>query len=314
MNDRRDLRGWWDGAPRAPWPQGRGLAVSVVVNVEEGAESSIAEGDRVNERLPEANQRVEDHPDPCMESQFAYGPRAGFRRVLEALAAHAIPATFSTCGRAAERTPWLLQAAVAAGHEVSCHGWRWVSHAGMAEAEERAVIARSHATILSATGVAPVGWHTRSAASPATRRLLGEHGGFLYDSDAYDDDLPYAAAAAGRPHIVLPYAFDTNDMRFEPGGGFVQGRDFADYCLAALERLRNEARGEARMLSIGLHPRLIGRPARIGGLETVLSAPARLSEAGEVWPARRRDIAHAWRAASGLPAWAPLPPIAETAP
>ncbi|SFI30167.1 polysaccharide deacetylase family protein [Albimonas pacifica] len=309
MDDRRNLRGWWDGAPPPPWPEGRGLAVSVVVNVEEGAEFSVADGDAVNERLPEANQRLDALPDPCMESQFAYGARAGFRRVLDALAAHGVPATFSTCGRAAERTPWLVQAAQAAGHEISCHGWRWESHAGMAEADERAAIARAHAAVAAATGAAPVGWHTRSASSPNTRRLLAEHGGFLYDSDAYDDDLPYTVAVAGRPHVVLPYAFDTNDMRFEPGGGFIQARDFADYCLAALERLRAEAaRGEARMLSIGLHPRLIGRPARIGGLETLLAALARLAETGEVWPARRRDIAQRWRAAAGLPPWTPSLP------
>ena len=311
MHDRRDLRGWWDGAPPPPWPEGRGLAVSVVVNVEEGAEFSIADGDAANERLPEANQRLAALPDPCMESQFAYGARAGFRRVLDALAAHGVPATFSTCGRAAERTPWLIRAAQAAGHEISCHGWRWESHAGMAEADERAAIARTHAAILAATGEAPVGWHTRSASSLNTRRLLAEHGGFLYDSDAYDDDLPYVVEAAGRPHVVLPYAFDTNDMRFEPGGGFVLARDFAQTCLAALERLRAEAaRGEARMLSIGLHPRLIGRPARIGGLEEVLAAVARLAEAGEVWPARRRDIAHRWRAAAGLSPWSPQPEAA----
>ncbi|MDF2231815.1 polysaccharide deacetylase family protein [Albimonas sp. CAU 1670] len=311
MDDRRNLRGWWDGAPPPPWPEGRSLAVSVVVNVEEGAEFSVADGDAVNERLPEANQRVEGLPDPCMESQFAYGARAGFRRVLDALAAHAIPATFSTCGRAAERTPWLLQAAVAAGHEVSCHGWRWESHAGMAEAAEREAIARTYAAILAATGEAPVGWHTRSASSPNTRRLLGEHGGFLYDSDAYDDDLPYVVEGPRGPHVVLPYGFDANDMRFEPGGGFIHGRDFADYCLAAVDRLVVEGAREARMLSIGLHPRLIGRPARIGGLETTLAEIARLRDAGRVWPARRRDIARVWRAALGL---APWPPSQEPAP
>ncbi|MEM1344266.1 MAG: polysaccharide deacetylase family protein [Pseudomonadota bacterium] len=305
QDNSRDLRGLWDARPPPPWPGGARLAVSLVVNVEEGAELSVAEGDAVNEALPEAAQRVEGAPDPCMASHFAYGTRAGYRRIAEVLTAHGVPATFSTCGRAAERLPWLMADMTARGFEASCHGWRWASHAGMDEVEERAAIARTHAALAATTGEAPVGWHTRSASTPATRRLLVEHGGFLYDSDAYDDDLPRIEQIKGRPHVVLPYAFDTNDMRFGPGGGFVQAEDFTRYCIGAFERLWHEGATEARMLSIGLHLRLIGRPGRIAGLEALL---AHMQSRGGVWFATRRAIAEVWRRAAGLPEWTPVAP------
>ncbi|MEM0990274.1 MAG: polysaccharide deacetylase family protein [Pseudomonadota bacterium] len=300
MADRRDLRGYWDGVPPPPWPNGAQLAVSFVVNVEEGAEHSVADGDSENEANPEAPQKVEGAADPCMESHFAYGPRAGYRRIADTLDYVGATATFSTCGRAAARTPWLLQDAVARGHEVSCHGWTWRTHAHLAEAEERDIIARTHAELTRITGVAPVGWHTKSASSLNTRRLLLEHGGFLYDSDAYDDDVPRIEQHGGQDHVILPYAFDTNDMRFRPGGAFVQGDDFARYCIAAFDRLWEEGRTEARMMSVGLHLRTIGRPARIGGLEQLLG---HMAAKGGVWFAARRQIAECWRRACNLPEW-----------
>ena len=283
----RDLKGYFGAEPAPCWPDGARLAVSFVVNVEEGAELSIADGDERNESRYEVVEEVRGAPDPCMESHFGYGPRQGYKRIVDALGAHGARATFSTCGRAAARTPWLIEDAVRRGHEISCHGWRWETHAGMDIETERAVIARTHETIAAIAGVAPVGWHTRSATSPRTRELLIEHGGFEYDSNAYDDDIPYMEGA----HVVLPYAFDTNDMRFAPGGAFVQARDFSDYVIAAFDRLHAEGATAARMLSIGLHTRIIGRPARIGGLETVLDHIATRSG---VWIAPRRDIARAW--------------------
>lgn len=283
----RDLRGYWGNEPPPCWPDDAQLAVSFVVNVEEGAELSIAEGDERNEFVYEARAEVVGAPDPCMESHFGYGPRQGYRRIATALNAHGARATFSTCGRAAERLPWLLQDAIAHGHEVSCHGWRWETHAGMDADREAEIIARTHDSIAEITGIAPVGWHTRSATSPQTRGLLKAHGGFLYDSNAYDDDIPYMDGA----HVVLPYAFDTNDMRFAPGGAFVHARDFSDYVIAAFDRLYAEGAQAARMMSIGLHLRTIGRPARIGGLETVLDHIARHDK---VWIAPRREIAERW--------------------
>ncbi len=296
----RDFRGYGDTPPDVRWPGDARLAVSLVVNVEEGAELSLGMGDEANEFIYEAVERVEGVRDLCMESHYEYGPRVGWPRIRAALRRHGARATLNACGRALAYSPWLAREAVADGHEVSAHGWRWERHATMTEAQERATIVATVAAITAAAGAPPVGWHTRSATSPATRRLLVEHGGFLYDSNAYNDDTPYAVAVAGQAHVVLPYAFDTNDMRFANGGGFVHGDDFARYCIAAFDRLYAEGAAAPRMLSIGLHLRIIGRPARIGGLERFLEYAA--SHPG-VWFARRDEIAHAWRAGTGLPPW-----------
>ncbi len=301
----RDFRGHAGGASFDNWPNGKRLALSVVVNVEEGAELSIGMGDEANEFVYEAVQRVDGHRDLCMESHFEYGTRAGWPRLRAVLKQYRIPATLSCNGRAIALSPWLAQEAVADGHEIAAHGWRWESHVGMDEAQERAVIAATVGALGAAAGTPPVGWHTRSATSLNTRRLLVEQGGFLYDSNAYNDDLPYAVDINGRQHVVLPYAFDTNDMRFGNGGGFVQAEDFANYCIAAFDRLLKESKTVPRMLSIGLHLRIIGKPARIAGLEKFLAHAQR--HAG-VWFARRDQIAHAWRAANGLPPWTPASP------
>lgn len=294
----RDFRGHRGARPQVAWPGGARVAVSFVVNVEEGAELALADGDERNEKVYEAVEEVKGAIDPCMMSHYEYGPRAGFDRVMGALGQRDVRATFSTCARAGERSPWMIAEAAAAGHEISCHGWRWETHAGMAEAEERAIIARTHAALTRLAGAAPVGWHTRSASTANTRRLLIEHGGFLYDSDAYNDDLPWMAP--GTDHVVLPYAFDTNDMRFQPGGGFVFAEDFTRYCAAAFDRLWHEGATAPKMMSVGLHLRLIGRPARIGGLEALL---AHMAAKGGVWFATRSQIARHWRAETGQTAW-----------
>jgi allantoinase len=307
----RDFAGYRAGEPAIRWPDGARLAVSVVVNVEEGAELSLAAGDEANEFIYEAAERVEGARDLCMESHYEYGARRGWARIRKALADHGVTATLNANGRALAYSPWIAQEAVADGHEVSAHGWRWERHVHMDEAQERRAIARTVAAIEAAAGTAPLGWHTRSATSVNTRRLLCEHGGFLYDSNAYNDDTPFMAQAAGRGLVVLPYAFDTNDMRFQPGGAFVHGDDFARYCIAAFDRLMTEGEGAPRMLSIGLHLRIIGRPARIGGLERLL---AHMAGAPGVWFARRDAIAHHWRKGLGLPAWEPQPALSAFAP
>lgn len=294
----RDFLGYGRTPPDPQWPGGARVAVSFVVNVEEGAELSIADGDERNESVYEVQDEVRDGPDPCLASHFEYGTRVGWWRIMAALDAGGARATLNACGRAVERSPWLAQDAVARGHEVACHGWRWERHAGMAEAAERATIARAVAAIRSACGSAPVGWHTRSAPSAATRRLLLEHGGFLYDSDAYCDDLPFFVEVSGRRHLVLPYAFDTNDMHFHQGHQrFVGASDFADYVIESYDRLWREG---GRMLSVGLHLRMIGRPGRIGGLERVLR---HMHARGGAWLARRDAIARHWldRFGDGVP-------------
>jgi peptidoglycan/xylan/chitin deacetylase (PgdA/CDA1 family) len=212
---------------------------------------------------------------------------------MDVFDAHNAKATVSACGHAVERSPELARDAVARGHEVSAHGWRWESHAGMSEAEERDRIARAVAAIARVTGSRPVGWHTRSSASPNTRRLLIEDGGFLYDSDAYNDDLPWLAGSPERPHVVLPYAFDANDMQFLNTNRFARASDFAGYVLDAFDWLFREGAHSPKMMSVGLHLRMIGRPGRIGALDHILSA---MREKGGVWIARREDIARHWLA------------------
>jgi allantoinase len=291
----RDLLGHGRHKPDPRWPGGARLALSFVVNVEEGAELSLASGDERNESRHEVVEEVIGAPDFCMETHFAYGARIGLWRVLDTFDAYGAKATFSACARALAATPSLGAEPARRGHEVSAHGWRWERHAGMEEASERAVIASAVATIAETAGMRPVGWHTRSSASVNTRRLLLEEGGFLYDSDVYDDDLPRTLSRPdGGRHVILPYSFDTNDMRFAPGGGFVHAEDFSRYCIAAIDELLREG---ARMLSIGLHLRIIGRPARIGGLRAVLR---HATATPGIWIARRRDIATHWLA-QGLP-------------
>lgn len=304
----RDFRGYGDAPPAIRWPNDARLAVSVVVNVEEGAELSLGAGDEANESVYEAVEKVEGSRDLCMESHYEYGTRRGWPRIRKALADRGVAATLNACGRAIALSPWLALEAAADGHEISCHGWRWERQVHMPEAEERQVIARTVETIAAASGTAPVGWHTRSATSVNTRRLLVEHGGFLYDSNAYNDDLPFLHRHGGRDLVVLPYAFDTNDMRFQPGGGFVQGDDFARYCIAAFERLYAEGADAPRMLSIGLHLRIIGRPGRIAGLDMLLD---HMAARPGVWFARRDAIARHWRAGLGLDPWRPRPALSE---
>lgn len=304
----RDFRGYGPNPPAIRWPTAARLALSIVINIEEGAELSLGAGDAANESIYEAVEKVEGVRDLCMESHYEYGTRRGWGRIRAALKEHGVHATLNACGRALAYSPWLAAEAVADGHEVSSHGWRWERQVHMGEAEERTVIARAAEAIRSTSGADPVGWHTRSATSPNTRRLLIEHGGFLYDSNAYNDDMPSMVSHADRDLVVLPYAFDTNDMRFQPGGGFVHGDDFARYCIACFDRLYAEGADQPRMMSVGLHLRIIGRPARIAGLETFLKYAA---SKPAVWFARRDQIAHAWREGLGLDRWQPRPSLSE---
>jgi peptidoglycan/xylan/chitin deacetylase (PgdA/CDA1 family) len=265
--------------------------LSFVVNFEEGAEYAMSEGDDHNEAIYEVEHRLVGLPDPCLDSHFEYGTRAGWWRIMDVLDQYGAKATVSACGRAAERLPALARDALARGHEVSAHGWRWESHAGMSEEIERQRIARTVAAITAATGARPLGWHTRSASSPNTRRLLIEEGGFLYDSDAYSDDLPSTIRIGDRRHVVVPYAFDTNDMHFQGTHRFQGAADFAQYVIEAFDWLYREGETAPKMMSVGLHLRMIGRPGRIGALDRILR---HISGKDRVWIARRDAIARHW--------------------
>src|SRR5688572_4884440 len=205
----RDFRGYARSYPDVRWPNGARLAVSLVLNIEEGAELTLSSGDEKNEAAHEVNQQVHGAPDLCMESHFEYGARVGYWRITDVIERHGVPLTLNACGRALLATPWIGAHALERGYEIQCHGWRWEPHAGMEEGDERAVIARAIDAVTRVSGKPPVGWHTKSSPSVNTRRLLVEHGGFLYDSDAYNDDAPYYVEVSGKPHLVVPYAFDT---------------------------------------------------------------------------------------------------------
>lgn len=289
---RRDFIGYGAHPPNAGWPGGARVAVSFVLNVEEGSERAVSRGDPTNEPVYDMIDEITGQPNPTMESHFDYGTRAGYWRIIRVLESYRVPCTLNACAEALAISPWLGRDALARGHEIACHGDRWESPLGMSEDRERAWIARAVATIEEACGVRPQGWHCRCPHTPNTRRLLVEHGGFLYDSDAYDDDLPRVVEVAGRRHVVLPYSLDTNDMRFQrPEAGFVRAQEFADYVIDAFDWLWQEGATVPRMMTVGLHLRTIGRPGRIAGLDRVLR---HMSARGRVWFARRDAIARHW--------------------
>ena len=288
----RDPSGYGAVPPNPHWPHDARVAISVVLNIEAGAELNLADGDERNNSIYEINELVESVPDFCMSSHFDYGPRAGFWRIMRVLDRYGIPTTASCAGRSIERAPWLAQHVVERGDEVSCHSYRWERHSEMSLEHERRIIGKAVEAIERACGERPVGWHTRGAPSPNTRRLLVEEFGFLYDSDAYDDDLPYLRKIAGQDHVIVPYAFDTNDMAFMAGGKFAVADDFARCCIDAFDVLHAEGETHPKMMSVGLHPRLIGRPSRIAGFERFLE---HVQQRGGAWFARRKDIAMHWK-------------------
>lgn len=285
----RDFRGYGGQPPQVEWPGQARVAVSFVLNFEEGAEFSIADGDTVNESVYEVVDR-QGILDPCIDSHFEYGTRVAYWRIMQLARRYGVPITVSACGRAVERSPWLAQDALRRGHEISAHGYRWMSHAGLSLDAERKEILATVEAIKEATGRPPVGWHTRSARTANTRALLVDNG-FLYDSDAYNDDTPYFVDVNGRRHLVLPYAFDTNDMQFQNTNRYATGTEFAQYVCAAFDWLHDEGATFPRMLSVGLHLRMIGRPGRIGALQAIFEHIAGKKGA---WLATREQIARHW--------------------
>lgn len=290
----RDLVGYAGKWPGMRWPNGARLAVSVVVNFEEGAEWQVGDGDPVSERIGEVISVVEPgRRDQGQEQIFAYGTRAGFWRMLDALDRHKIKATFFCCGQAVERAPGLAAEIAARGHEPALHGWRWRPHADYGSAAaEAADLDRSIAAMRAACGVAPAGFFCRGSESRWTRALLVERD-FLYTSNAFDDDVPYWVSSLGKPLLVVPYALDTNDMKFFHPNGFARAGEMLDYVSDALGVLLSEAeRGHARLLNIGYHLRICGRPARFPAFDEFMR---RLSALGDrVYVAPRLEIARSF--------------------
>lgn len=287
----RDLVGYGGRWPDLAWPNGARLAVSVVVNVEEGAERQVLDGDPTSERIGEVVSVVpEGRPDPGQAQIFAYGTRAGAWRMADALRERGMPCTLFACGRAAVRAAPVLSMLAADGHEVASHGWLWRPHADYDDpATEAADLDRTAEAIEAATGRRPVGFFCRGAESPWTRALLAERG-YLYTSNGFDDDLPYRDASG---LLVVPYALDANDMKFFHPNGFVRARDMVEYVADALDVLEAEAaRGLPRLLNIGFHLRIVGRPGRFKAFTGVLDALH--GRRDRLWIATREDIARAF--------------------
>lgn len=297
----RDLIGYADSPPPARWPGNARVALQFVVNYEEGSEYTILDGDGRTEvglaespggRVPKGKR------DLAFETMYEYGSRVGFWRLHRLFRDRQLPITVFGCALALERNPRVAEAIVEAGYDICCHGWRWVEHFNLGEADEREHIARAIDSIAKLTGERPLGWYCRYGPSENTRRLLVEEGGFLYDSDAYNDELPYWVTVAGRPHLVVPYTMDANDGKFCLPGGFGTGDDFFAYLKAAFDQLYDEGERSPRMMSVGLHPRICGRPARANGLAKFLDYVLAYDR---VWICRQLDIARHWRATHPLP-------------
>jgi peptidoglycan/xylan/chitin deacetylase (PgdA/CDA1 family) len=289
----RDFVGYGRSRPSFEWPGGRRVAVSVVVNYEEGGESCVLDGDAHSEVLnsdvagavPRQGRR-----NLVVESHYEYGSRVGNWRVLDLLQDCGIPATYFAVSSALEKHPEAARSIVAAGHEVVSHGARWIDYDCIDEHTEREHMVRSLDVLERLCGERPVGWYT-GRISPNTRALAVEQG-LLYDSDAYNDDLPYWTRVGERSQLVLPYSFDCNDMRFASAPGFNTPDDFIDHLRRTLACLRREGSRYPAMMSIGLHLRLAGRPGRAEALREFLMSAVELPD---VWFCRRRDIAEFWR-------------------
>lgn len=294
MNHERDFIGYANRPPHPRWPNGARIAVQIVMNYEEGSEYSIPDGDGISEsyltEVPGATLGPGTR-DLIVESVYEYGSRAGFWRLMRIFAERDLKVTVFGAALALERNPAAAAAIRDAGHEVCSHGWRWIGFQSMSEDEERAHMQRAVASIERTTGTRPYGWYCRYAPSLNTRRLVVEEGGFLYDSDAYNDDLPYWVTVTGKPHLVIPYTLDVNDMKFSVAPGFSAPSGYFEYMRDSFDVLYREGKTQPKMLSVGLHARLAGRPGRAAALERFLD---HVQKHDDVWICRRVDIARHW--------------------
>jgi putative urate catabolism protein len=290
----RDFIGYGGKPPHPRWPGDARLALQIVMNYEEGSEYSIPDGDGVSEtyltEVPGATLGPGKR-DLIVESIYEYGSRAGFWRLMRLFAERDMPVTVFAAALALERNPAAAQAIAQAGHEVCSHGLRWVGFQDMNEAQEREEMQHAVASIARTIGERPYGWYCRYAPSLQTRRLVVEEGGFLYDSDAYNDDLPYWVQVDGKNHLVIPYTLDANDMKFSVAPGFSSPSGFFEYLRDAFDVLYREGKTQPKMMSVGLHMRLAGRPGRAGALERFLDY---VKQFDDVWICRRVDIARHW--------------------
>ncbi len=294
----RDLHGHGQHPPHAAWPGQARVALQFVLNFEEGGENSVLHGDAGSEQfLSEMfNPPAIAGRHLSMESIYEYGSRAGVWRILREFERRGLPLTVFGVGMALERSPEVTAAFKAAGHEIACHGWRWISYQGVDEATEREHMALAMARIEALTGERALGWYT-GRDSPNTRRLVADFGGFAYDSDHYGDDLPFwlqvrKTDGALTPHLVVPYTLDANDMRFALPQGYANGDAFFHYLRDAFDVHYAEGETQPTMMSVGMHCRLLGRPGRMRALQRFLD---HVATHDRVWVARRIDIARHWQ-------------------
>lgn len=289
----RDLIGYGANPPDPQWPNGARLALQIVLNYEEGAENSVLHGDAASETFLSEIIGAEAYSGvrhKSMESLYEYGSRAGLWRLLRIFRERGIRVTVFGVAMALQRNPEAVRAMLEDGHEIASHGWRWINYQFVDEETERSHIKLAADAITELTGSPPLGWYT-GRDSPNTRRLVVEHGGFLYDADSYADDLPYWETVGGKPHLVVPYTLDANDMRFATNQGFNTGEQFFTYLRDAFDLLCREGEAAPKMMSVGLHCRLIGRPGRAVALERFLDY---VLQHDGVWICRRVEIARHW--------------------
>ena len=296
---RRDFRGYGANPPDPKWPGGARIAVNFVMNYEEGSEPSIGDGEGHSEAgLTEALGlgQIPRGRDLAAEGMFEYGSRVGFWRLLRLFQERGMPMTVFGCALALERNPEAAAAIRAAGYDVCCHGWRWVKHFELPEEEEREHIRRAVASLERTVGHRPDGWYCRYGPSVNTRRLVVEEGGFLYDSDSYADELPWWVTVDGKGHLVVPYSLTHNDGKY--AGSVGTSDDWFSFVRDGFDMLYAEGARAPKMMSVGLHMRLIGHPARAAGLARLLDHIGRHEG---VWVTRRIDIARHWVAAHPYP-------------
>ncbi len=289
----RDLVGYGQNPPHPHWPNNARLALQFVLNYEEGGENCILHGDKASEAFlseiigADARHGVRHI---SMESIYEYGSRAGVWRLLRIFEEYQVPLTIFAVGMAVERNPSVIRAMVESGHEICSHGYRWIDYQHVDKEVERQHIKKAVDAIESVTGERPLGWYT-GRTSPNTRNLVIEEGGFVYDSDDYSDDLPFWDYRYSRPHLVIPYTLDANDMRFATPQGFNTGRQFFNYLKDGFDLLYSEGKECPKMMSVGMHCRLLGRPARAVAIARFLEY---VTQFEDVWFCRRIDIAKHW--------------------
>lgn len=294
----RDLAGYGRHPPFADWPGAARIAVQFVLNLEEGGESCVLHGDAGSEQFLSEIVGAAAYParHMSMESIYEFGSRVGAWRILREFERRDLPLTVFGVAMAMARNPELTAACLERGHEIASHGWRWIHYQDMPIEQEREHLRRAVKLHTALTGAPPLGWYT-GRDSPNTRRLVAEHGGFLYDADYYGDELPFwmeveVADGARVPHLIVPYTLDANDMRFATPQGFNTATQFFDYLRDSFDVLYAEGADTPRMMSIGMHARLLGRPGRFVALQRFLDHVARHER---VWVCRRVDIARHWR-------------------